>query len=136
MVTSRSVATIGTLVSMVTMIMFISVINQLDAQHFLFYSKSISCLYMFRALCAHHQEVKIVLHNLWYHHTYRWPSRTQVAKQQLIVKQKFCASSWLINEINIFACFASAISNFKYFIIIIIVYTNYIFVHLLDNKVF
>jgi len=21
--------------------------------------------------CAHHQEVKIVLHSLWYHHTYR-----------------------------------------------------------------
>ena len=24
---------------------------------------------MFRALCAHHQEVKIALHSLWYHHT-------------------------------------------------------------------
>ena len=22
--------------------------------------------------CAHHQEVKIALHSLWYHHTYRW----------------------------------------------------------------
>jgi len=32
----------------------ILVINQLDAQHFLFYNKFISCLYMFRA-----------------HHTYR-----------------------------------------------------------------
>jgi len=21
--------------------------------------------------CVHHQEVKIVLHSLWYHHTYR-----------------------------------------------------------------
>ena len=31
----------------------------------------ISCLYMFRAPCAHHQEVKIALHSLWYHHTYR-----------------------------------------------------------------
>jgi len=36
----------------------------------LFYNKFIICLYMFRALCAHHQEVKIVLHSLWYHHTY------------------------------------------------------------------
>ena len=27
--------------------------------------------------CAHHQEVKIALHSLWYHHTYRWPSRAQ-----------------------------------------------------------
>ena len=26
---------------------------------FLFYNKFISCLYMFRALCAHHQEVKL-----------------------------------------------------------------------------
>jgi len=30
--------------------------------------------------CAHHQEVKIVLHSLWYHHTYRWPSRAQVER--------------------------------------------------------
>jgi len=43
-----------------------------------FYSKFNSRLYMFRAPCAHHQEVKIVLYSLWYHHTYRWPSRAQV----------------------------------------------------------
>ena len=36
---------------------FILVINQLDAQN-LFYNKFISCLYMFRAPCAHRQEVK------------------------------------------------------------------------------
>jgi len=36
---------------------FILVINQLDAQN-LFYNKFISCLYMFRASCAHRQEVK------------------------------------------------------------------------------
>jgi len=40
----------------------------------LFYNKFISSLYMFRAPCAHHQKVKIVLNSLWYHHTYRWPS--------------------------------------------------------------
>jgi len=33
---------------------------------------------MFRALCAHHQEFKIVLYSIWYHHTCRWPSRAQV----------------------------------------------------------
>ena len=27
--------------------------------------------------CAHHQEAKIVLYSLWYHHTCRWPSRAQ-----------------------------------------------------------
>jgi len=25
--------------------------------------------------CAHHQEVKIPLHSLWYYHIYRWLSR-------------------------------------------------------------
>ena len=24
--------------------------------------------------CAHHEEVKIVLYSLWYHHTYGWLS--------------------------------------------------------------
>jgi hypothetical protein len=54
-------------------------INQLDAQN-LFYNKFISCLYMFRAPCAHRQEVKIVLYSLWYHHTYGWPSGAQVER--------------------------------------------------------
>jgi len=36
---------------------------------FLFYIKFIICFYMFRTLCAHHQEVKIVLYSIWYHHT-------------------------------------------------------------------
>ena len=35
----------------------------------LFYNKFIICLYMFRALYAHHQEVKIVLYSIWYLHT-------------------------------------------------------------------
>jgi len=26
---------------------------------------------MFRALCAYHQEVKILLYSIWYHHTSR-----------------------------------------------------------------
>jgi len=37
---------------------------------FLFYNKFITCLYMFRALCVHHQEVKIVLYSVWYHHNF------------------------------------------------------------------
>ena len=47
---------------------FTLVVNQLDAQN-LFYNKFISCLYMFRAPCAHRQEGRIVLYSLWYHHT-------------------------------------------------------------------
>ena len=61
---------------------FTLVINQLDAQN-LFYNKFISCLYMFRAPCAHRQEVKIVLYSIWYHHTYRWPSGAQVERGQV-----------------------------------------------------
>jgi len=35
---------------------------------------------MFRALCAHRQEVKIVLYSIWYHHTCRWPCGAQVER--------------------------------------------------------
>ena len=120
-------------------------------------------------MCSHHQEVKIALHNLWYHHTYRcddtrgcvmrfwppddehmcskhveawnklivlsqpvhgtatyrcddtrgcvmqfWPpddehmcSKHVETWNKLTVKQKFCASSWLITEINILRCTVS-----------------------------
>jgi len=40
----------------------------------LFYNKFVICLYMFRTLCAHHQEVKIVLYSIWYYHACMWPS--------------------------------------------------------------
>ena len=36
--------------------------------------------HMFRALCAHPQEVKIVLYSIWYRHTCRWPSGAQVER--------------------------------------------------------
>jgi hypothetical protein len=58
----------------------ILVINQI-MNKFLFYNKFIMCLYMFRALCAHHQEVKIVLYSIWYHHTCRWPPGAQVERE-------------------------------------------------------
>jgi len=36
---------------------------------FFFYNEFIIYLYMFRALCAHHQEVKTVLYSIWYQYT-------------------------------------------------------------------
>ena len=36
-------------------------------QNIVFYKKFIKRFYMFRVLCAHHQEVKIVLYSIWYH---------------------------------------------------------------------
>jgi len=38
---------------------------------------------MFRALCADHQEVKIVLYSIWYRHTCRWPSGAQVGRRNM-----------------------------------------------------
>jgi len=38
--------------------------------------------------CAHHQEVKIVVHSLWYHHTYRWTSRV---KDDRLVCRSICS---------------------------------------------
>jgi len=103
--------------------------------------------------CAYHQEVKIVLHSPWFHHTYRCDdtrdcvlfynkfischymfrahviiirrsklhytasgiitppddehmcSKHVEAWNKLIVKQKFCASSWLITQITILPMF-------------------------------
>ena len=46
----------------------ILIINQINTQ-FLFYNKFIICLYKFRALCAHHQQVKTVLYSICYRHT-------------------------------------------------------------------
>jgi hypothetical protein len=54
-------------------------------QKILFCNKFIIRLYMFRALCVHHQEVKIVLYSIWYHHTCWWPSRAQVFSEPFCV---------------------------------------------------
>jgi len=80
---------------------------------------------------AHHQEVKIALHSLWYHHTYRcddtrdcvmqfWPpddehmcSKHVEAWNKLIVKQKFCASSWLNTDIIHFTLYVKGIEIFQ-----------------------
>jgi len=49
---------------------FISVFNQPDTQN-LFHNKFYCMPLHVSSTCTHHQEVKIVLHSLWYHHTYR-----------------------------------------------------------------
>ena len=46
---------------------------------------------MIRAPCAHHQEVKITLHSLWYHHTEtsEWSEVTKIQfykYEQIVVK--------------------------------------------------
>ena len=60
----------------------------------LFYNKFIIRLYMFRALCAHHQEVKIVLYSIWYRHTEasEWSKSTKIQfyKYEHIVVKFMC----------------------------------------------
>ena len=52
---------------------------------------------MFRAPCAHHQEVKIVLYSIWYHHTEtsEWSkiTKTQFYKYEHIVVKFMCEFS-------------------------------------------
>jgi len=61
---------------------------------FLFYNKFIIWFYMFRALCAHHQEVKVVLYSIWYHHTEtsEWSKITKIQfyKYEHIVVKFMC----------------------------------------------
>ena len=71
--------------------------------------------------CAHHQEVNIALHSLWYTigcviqfwspDDEHMCSKHVEAWNKLILKQKFCASSWLITEINILRCTVSKTSK-------------------------
>jgi len=66
-------------------IVIISVFNQFDAQN-LFHNKFHFMPLHVSSTCAHHQEVKIALHSLWYHQTYRWPSRAQVERGPLLTR--------------------------------------------------
>jgi len=68
---------------------FISVINQLDAHNFCFTISLFHASACFEHMCSKHVEP--------------W--------NKLIVKQKFCASSWLITEINILRCTVSKTSK-------------------------
>ena len=69
---------------------FISVFNQLDAQN-LFHNKFYFMPLHVSSTCAHHQEVKIALHSLWYHHTEtsEW-SKIQFYKYEQIVVKFMC----------------------------------------------
>ena len=60
--------------------MIVLVINELNAQ-ILVYNKFIICLYMFRALCANHQEVKLCYTASGIVTLCRWPSGAQVLSQ-------------------------------------------------------
>ena len=69
---------------------FISVFNQLGAQN-LFHNKFYFMPLHVSSTCAHHQEVKIALPSLWYHHTEtsEWSKITKIQfykYEQIVVK--------------------------------------------------
>ena len=56
---------------------------------------------MFRALCAHHQEVKIVLYSIWYHHTEtsEWSKITKILLykyEHILLKFVWIFRLWLL----------------------------------------
>ena len=69
-------------------VLFVSVFNQLDAQN-LFHNKFYFMLLHVSSTCAHHQEVKIALQSIWYHHnhTYRTTHLFQCDDTRDCVKQ-------------------------------------------------
>jgi len=69
----------------------------------LFYNEFISCLYMFRAPCAHRQEVKIVLHSLWYHHTETsgWSKITKITKITNMYKYEHIVVNLCVNFLGV-----------------------------------
>jgi len=86
-----------------------------------------------------YQEVKIVLRSLWYRGCVMqfWPpddehmcSKPVEAWNKLSVKQKFCASNWLITEINILRCTVSKTS--KYIVVLLTAITQPINVEILQ----
>jgi len=107
---------------------FISVINQLDAQNFCFTVSLFHASTCFKHMYSS-SGVKIAFHSLWYRYTCRyddtrgcvmqfWPpddghlcSKHVEAWNKLIVKQKFCASSWLITEISIYSSLSALSRN-------------------------
>jgi len=74
-----------------TWMLFISVINELDEQNFCFTISLFHASTCFEHMCSKHVE----------------------AWNKLNVKQTFCASGWLITEINILSCTVSKTSYFS-----------------------
>jgi len=50
--------------------------------------------------CANHQEVKIVLYSLWYHHTYRWPSRAQDEREPALSQPVHGTATYRCDDIR------------------------------------
>jgi len=110
---------------------FILVINQPDAQN-LFYNMFISCLYMFRTLCAHRQEDKIVLYSIWYHQTEtsEWSKITKRTKITKIHKYEHIVIRFMCEFFGCDYCVLLTINinfphKFYYYVLIFICFNNF-----------
>jgi len=98
---------------------FISVINQLDAQNFCFTISLFHASTCFERMCSSSRAPRDGHLQVWWYQrlcnailtSWWWAHLLETCRgmNKLIVKQKCCASSWLITEINkwsmsIFAC--------------------------------
>jgi len=96
---------------------FISVINQNDAQHFCFTKSLFHASKCFEHMCSSWRGQNCITqplvssHQFWPPHDEDMCSKYVEAWNKLIVKQKFCASCWLITEINILRCTFSKTSK-------------------------
>ena len=55
--------------------------------------------------CAHHQEVKIALHSLWYHHTYKFISCLYMFRANLLIIRRsklHYTASGIITTVSLF----------------------------------
>jgi len=95
--------------------LFISVINQLDAQNFcltinLFLAST--CAQVHETATYRCDDTRGCVMQFWPPVDEHMCSKHGEAWNKLIVKQKCCASSWLITEINILRCTVSKMSKF------------------------
>jgi len=109
---------------------FISVINQLDAQHFCFTISLFHASTCFEHMCSSSGGQNCIIQHLVSSHLYISCLYMFRAHVLIIRRSKlYYTASGIITPVV--HC-----KYFKYFIIILIVSTNCIFVQLLDNKVF
>jgi hypothetical protein len=90
-------------------VLFILVINQLDAQNFLFHNKFISCLYMFRAhgLIIRRSKLRYTASGIMIPIGGRPAHLLRRTLSLSLSTRALCTSSWLITKINILRCTVS-----------------------------
>jgi len=91
---------------------FTSVINQHNAQNFCFTISLFHASTCFEHVCSSSGSQNCITLQFWPPDDEHMCSKHVEAWNKFIVKQKICASSWLITEINILRCTVNKTSKF------------------------